>query len=225
MSSIDTEEFLSDNVGLIKGIANKYWFETSKFSYDDLVAVGYQAAIHALHSFDESKGNKAITYVYKALDRHIREFVRKNKHDLYLSNYMQKKHWEETKGLSEKEAEEMRGLGSPMAIRIDASKNDDMHVSQILPSGSPPPEEQMMVEEQRDILLEEINRLPSNQRTVVKGHYLNGETFDELGQQLGLSKQRTQQIEQIAFKTLKGRLSSRLGDFIARPDGLARRAK
>ena len=219
------ETFLDNNIGLIKGIANKYWFETSKFSYDDLVSVGYQSAMKAFNGFDESLGNKATTYLYKALDRDIREFVRKNKYDLYFSNYMQKKHWEETKNLSEKEAEEARGLGSPMAMRLDATKNDDMHLSQILPSGSPPPEEQMMVEEQRDILLEEINRLPSHQRTVVKGHYFNGETFDELGEQLGLTKQRTQQIEQIAFKTLKGRLSSRLGDFIARPDGLARREK
>ena len=80
--SINKEQFLTDNAGLIKKFANKYFFDTTKFSFDDLVQVGNQAAIKALDSFDDTRGIKPTTYVGTAVDRNICDFVRVNKFDV-----------------------------------------------------------------------------------------------------------------------------------------------
>jgi len=83
----------------------------------------------------------------------------------------------------------------------------------------------MVVSEQREILMGEINRLPPRQQRVIMGKFFGNETYVSLGAELGVTKQRAKQIEQKAFATLKSRLSGRLDGFIARSDGLARRAK
>jgi RNA polymerase sigma factor (sigma-70 family) len=223
--AIDKEDFLSSNIGLIKKFANKYHFDTPKFSFEDLVQIGNKAAIKALDSYDNTRGIKATTYVGKAIDRDICEFVRSNKHDVYISNHAQRKHYKECQESGETKS---FGPNELVAVRLDwdwenASADDNKSFADVLPSGAPPPEEQMMVDEQRDILLEEIERLPQDQQTVIMGKYFDSATFVDLGKDLGVSKQRAQQIEQKAFVTLKTRLGSRLGNFIARSDGLARR--
>ncbi len=243
---IDKEQFLTENCGLIKKVANKYHFDTPKFSYEDLVAVGNKAVIKALDFFDETKGTKPQTYVFWAIDRDIRDYVRKNKHDLYVSTYHQRKHYKEFKksilavGDSGQAREENRapdinhgaiGPNSPVALRLDwnwdlnAPAAETKSLADVIPSGEPPPEQKMMVEEQRDILMDEISRLPERQQFIVKSRHLEGASFVELGRTLGVTKQRAKQLEQKAFSVLRGRLESRLGNFIARPDGLARRAK
>ena len=225
--AIDVAEFLDKNCGLVKGVANKYYFETSKFSYEDLIAVGNQAVIKALDRFDESLGYRPTTYICWAIDRDIREFVRRNKHDLFVSTYAQRKHYKENKT----ETEQM-GPASPVAVRLDwnwdievPESDDTGTLAEVIPSGEAPPEQKLMVDEQKDILLEEIARLPEREQQVVMGRYFEGASFVDLGAELGVTKQRAKQIEQKAFKTLRTRLNSRLGGFIARPDGLARRAK
>ena len=221
--SINKEQFLTDNAGLIKKFANKYFFDTTKFSFDDLVQVGNQAAIKALDSFDDTRGIKPTTYVGTAVDRNICDFVRVNKFDVTYPVGAQRKHYNKSK----ETGEETKFIHSLSAVRLDCDYSGEMgdvgSWSQVLPSGSPPPEEKMMADEQTKILLEEIENLPEPQQRVIMGRYFGEFEFSELGSELGVSKQRAKQIEQLAFETLKIRLNKRLGGNIIRTDGLARR--
>jgi len=221
MAVLDKADFLSSNLGLIKQFANKYHFDTPKFSFEDLVQIGNKAAIRALDSFDDSRGIKPTTYVGKAIDRDIREFVRANKYDAFVSNHVQREHY--NKGGKNDTFNDL------VAVRLDwgweSTSEEVQSFADVLPSGSPPPDEQMIVDEQRDILLEEINKLPDSQKRVIMGKYFDNVTYVELGKELGVSKQRAKQLQKKAFDTLKTRLNPRLGDFIARPDGLARTNK
>lgn len=222
MAEIDKAKFLHDNLGLIKKFANKYHFATPKFSFEDLVQVGNKAAIRALDSFDPDRNIKATTYVGKAIDRDIREFVGANKYDAHVTNDAQRKAYKKTKETGKKHS-----FDELSAIRLDwgweNSSGDETSFSSVLPSGSPPPEEQMMVEEQKEILLEEIERLPAVQKRVIMGKFFEGSSFVDLGEELGYTRQRVKQIQQETFDILKIRLGTRLDGFIARPDGLVRR--
>lgn len=226
--NINKEEFLKDNAGLIKSIAGNYYFETPKFSFEDLVAVGNHGALLALNKFDSSKQkSKVSTYVYKAASRKIRDFVRKNKHDLAYTAYAQQKHY---KSVQNGETNtEYSGPNSPKAMRlnydIDFGEGKSLSIINVVPSGEPPPEQKMMIEEQKEILLNEINALKPRQRDVIVQRHFDGATLREVGTNLGVSKQAVQQIECKAMKILKNRLEKRLGGFIARSDGLAARSK
>jgi len=216
---IDKEAFLSENIGFVKQVASKYCFDTPKFSFDDLVQIGNQAAIRALDSYDSKKGVKPLTYVGNAIDRDICEFVRSNKYDVYVSNHAQRKAHKIAN-----ETGKTKDFNDLVAVRLDWDnpQGEGGGFAEVLPSGAPPPEQQMMVEEQSNILLEEINKLPPIQQKVIKGKYFDNISFVTLGAELGFSKQRAKQIEQKAFETLRTRLGPRLGGFIARSDGLAR---
>lgn len=228
MPVVDKDRFLKENCGLIKSAAYKYYFETPKFSFDDLVQIGNQGALKALDVFDHNRKDcKITTYVRKAADREIRDFVRKNKHDIYVSSYQQKKHYDAVVRGETDEA--YSGPNSAIALRLDkfwdgyGERDDKKPMVNVIPSGSPPPEQQMIVEEQKEILMKAIKSLPERERGVIIGHHLAHLTFVELGAEMGVTKQRVKQIEAKAMKKLKTKLEKKIDGFIARSDGLARR--
>lgn len=225
MNDINVEQFLKENNGMINKIVNKYYFETPKFSRDDLIATAHQSAINALKYYDATRESKPQSYVFNAVSNDVRQFICKNKYDLYVTAYAQKKNIP-----SNTDKNTTKAPNSWMAKRLDYGWDTTNDVGdyiqtygEVLPSGSPPPEEQIMWDEQREILLEEINKLPENEQKVVYGRYFNGNTFVELGKELGVTKQRAEQIQKKAFGKLRHRLNNRLDGFIVRQDGLARK--
>ena len=61
-------------------------------------------------------------------------------------------------------------------------------------------------------LTREVHALPDRERAVVRHHYLEGLTIEQVGGLMGLSKGRVSQIHRAALLSLKRRLS-RAGDF------------
>ena len=57
-------------------------------------------------------------------------------------------------------------------------------------------------------LKEEIDSLPSIEKTVIKQHYINGVAFVQIAQLLGLSKGRVSQIHKVAVERLRKRLGA-----------------
>jgi RNA polymerase sigma factor for flagellar operon FliA len=55
-------------------------------------------------------------------------------------------------------------------------------------------------------LTDELSKLPERERTVVRGHYLDGLDFEQLAGLLGLSKGRISQVHRSALAMLKRRL-------------------
>lgn len=227
MQKVDREKFLRINAGLINKAANRYFFDTPKFSFDDLVSVGNQGALKALNHFDSSRReSKLTTYVFRAASREIRDFVRKNKHDLYVSTYSQRQQYQAQKR-GETESQ-FSGPNSPMALRLDKEFNlggfdGGVSTINVLPSGAPPPEQRMMFEEQGEILMQEINSLPPRDKSIIMQRHVSGATFSEIGDAHHITKQRAQQIEGRVMKGLRERLIPKLDGFIVREDGLARR--
>lgn len=68
-----------------------------------------------------------------------------------------------------------------------------------LPSLGPGPEEVLF----RRVLQEALATLPERHRDVLKRR-LQGQTLEEIGQELGLSRERVRQLETLAIRKLKG---------------------
>lgn len=80
-----------------------------------------------------------------------------------------------------------------------------------------------MLQEQNKVLKDVIRSLPKKEQDVIWGHHLAHLTFSELGEEMGVTKQRVKQIEKKAMKKLKVILEKKLDGTIIRADGLARR--
>ena len=235
MNEKDAQKFLDENQGLLLDLANKFYLDTPKFSMEDLVQEANLAATRALKSFDHNrKGDNNIpmaakisTYVYTSVKRGIRDFVRKNKHDLYVTPYQQNKDFIESKKRPQKEvvgAPKARfGTNkSPMALRMDTisakpARGDENEVSmgQAIPSGDLCPMDKLLKKEQTEILREEVENLPDRERYIIEQKFFEGRHLADIAREQNVTRQRIEQISKRAMDRLRGKVIRRLdGDVI-----------
>ena len=217
MSNRDT--YLQENKGLVVKLANKYFMETPKFDFDDLVAVGNNAALRAFDAFDEDRGTaKVSTYVHKAVEHDIANFVRKNKFDLYVSPYAQKKAHEKFLAGDTSDLSRFGMPHSPHAIPISYEHDDNergLPMAETIPSGAPPIPDTLIKAEQTTILMEEVDSLPKRERAVIMARFFDNAKLKDIASDYGLSKQRVEQIQKKALSRLRIKFIKRLdGDMV-----------
>lgn len=217
---MDRSIYLQNNKGLVIKLANKYFMETPKFDFDDLVAVGNNAALRALNFFDEERGLcKVSTYVYKAVEHDIANFVRKNKFDLYVPPCAQKKaHDAFIAGEVNKDLSKFGTPYSPKAIPLSTTYKDNergVTLAETIPSGAPPIPDTLIKKEQTTILMDEVDQLPKRERDVIMARFFDNRKLKEIASGYGISKQRVEQIQKKALSRLRIKVVKRLdGDMI-----------
>ena len=190
---------LPEYEGMIRSIAQKYIFSSSRFDINDLIDEGRCAAIKAIQERPLNTVYKESTWVWCAIRTAIVTFIRQNKYDVHVSEDHQKRSYKEKEA-----ADELNK--SAMAIRLDAmSPNFDDVGSQwdIVASGEPPPLEKLISEENISILYEELNNLPEREKNVLQAIYIEGQKFREVAEAEGITTQRVGQIKERAFKKLQ----------------------
>jgi RNA polymerase sigma factor (sigma-70 family) len=220
-TTINAENYLEENAGLIHKLANKFHLETPKFSRDDLVQEGNLAAIRALEKFDpERNKSKISTYVYSAVHRGMRDFVRKNKNDVHYTFYQQLKDYKESQEAPPESNDgpspvhKFGAKKSPIALRLDVTNSengdDGEKLAQAIPSGSPPPIDELIRQEQVGILLEEIDALPEREKGIITSRFFDNATLEEIAHKQGCTRQRIAQVSARAMDKLSARVKSRL---------------
>ncbi len=216
-------KYLEDNKGLILSLVNRFYLDTSKFSRDDLIQEASMSAIYAIGKFDPTKNrSKLSTYVYSAVHRACRDYVRKNKHDLYKTGYHQTQDWKKEQENPTVKTEgplptgQFGTVSGPMAIRADAvaSLDGGETFSSTIPSGEPLPLDGMVIQEQIDILREEIKLLPDRERDVINARFFEDKKLADIAREQGVTRQRINQISKRAFDRLSTKVLDRLGDEI-----------
>jgi len=223
---INIDSFLEENKGLLVDLTNKFYLDTPKFSRADLLQEASLAATRALEKFDPDRGTKITTYVYSAAKRSIRDFVRKNKHDLYVSPHQQVKEYKAKKaaevdikpspdsGGQPDVCEKFGFHRSPMAVRLDVGRKGDRdsrgNLAAAIPSGDPSVLDSMIKEERDGILLEEVNALPDREQEVIKARFFDGRSLAEIARTQNVSRQRIDQISRRAIERLKDSVERRL---------------
>lgn len=203
---IDAEKWLRENDGLIQKIVNIFDMKIGKFSREDLVQQGRARAISAIRSYRPDLKTKLSTYVYSAVHRDIRDFVRKNRVDLHypqsaqIKNFKEGTHPDETKKLT--------------ALSIKYENNDESEgpTAQTIPSGSPSIVDDLIKKEQVNILLEEIERLPERERSIIKRRVFDGSTCEQIGSAMNISKQMVSKINLRGMDRLKKKVKQRIKD-------------
>jgi len=218
---IDTAKWLEDNRGMLVSIVNTYQMNTSKFSREDLEQEAALAAISAIGCFDESKGeSKLSTYIYSAVSRSCRDFVRRNKNDLYVSDYYQNKDWVESKEKEKEDEDKPTNYGKfgttegPMAVRIDsggAIADDGTNMVESIPSGDPCGYEFAAKMEQINALKTEVEKLPRREREIVSAIHFGGKSVSAVAKEQGVTRQRIDQVQRRAVKKLSNNIKAQLG--------------
>lgn len=104
-------------------------------------------------------------------------------------------------------SDHLRSMATAMAVGLLAhtARDDDGEAIPVVEAGETP-EEAMGRAELIHVVTEAIAELPDQEAELVKRHYLNGERFDHVAQELGLSKSWASRLHTRAI----GRLAKRL---------------
>lgn len=199
---------------LLHKMAHKYYTDNPRFSYEDLVAQGQVAAMDAANSFDPNRGEATfMTFLYNAVDKEVKKFVNNNVFDLNVTEYGQRKEYKEKGNL-----DRLHTKNNAMRLDNKNGKDDfdgkwtignDFH--DIIASGTMTPEESMIKAEAIGIMKEELYTLPERERHVVELRWLEGQTLQQIADNMNVSKQTIHGWEKKGFMKLQKRVKMRLG--------------
>ena len=215
---------------IAKGIASNmnstfYRYATT----EEMVHQGVIALIDSLERFQPEKGIKFSTYAYTKVRGAIIDYVRKQdwlprrvrKADIQitrteelLTNMLGRKPTREEMadklGISLEEYDQsMLKLSAETPCSLESLLESPMQIhSSSLQEGDFNPQEQVDKKELLEVLMQAIDTLNEQERTVLSLYYYEDLTMKEIGEVMGVSEQRIGQVNRKLIKKLKEILSS-----------------
>lgn len=213
---------------LVVSVAKNY--QGGPVPLEDLVQEGSEALLEAAGSFDHTKGFRFSTYAKAAIRNRINHYLRSQKSLIRLpddfqfkmqpifaakAEFVQENGKEPTlQELARKlqmDERELRNLMQkwPQISSLDATLSDEENNLQAFLEDrqSPKPHQPLVREELRRLMDELLARLEPRHRQVLRLHFGMEDgtchTFEEIGEKLGVSRQRAQQITTKAMENLR----------------------
>ncbi len=225
------DELVLHNIRLVYSIARRY--VPGPLPLDDLMQEGTLGLIRAVEKFDPDRGFKLSTYatwwIKQAVQRaihgkgrvirlptHVAEQLdRMRRHETKLEVKLGRKPTDDelskSTGLTVAQIDDLRQL-PPAALSLDAFVHDDGTPADVAEMGVVDRAEEsddFAVElARRDELEKALRTLTDRQREVVMLRFADGLTFQEIGDQLGLTRERVRQITGEALKRLAHRVAA-----------------
>lgn len=183
----------ADHLGIVGSVA-AYWAQKSGEPFEDLFQEGFFGLQRAVEKFDPTKGIAFSTYAVWWVHSTIKTYLA-NHSDLIRVPV--KKH--------------NRGQRVPAPLSLDASMLEDGSTLHDVVADDKPSPENIAAKNERDrIIWREIDRLPRRERRILRRHFVGGETLEEIGESLGVCRERVRQLIEPALMLLRGRLRRRL---------------
>lgn len=228
------EELVLTNMWLVHHIARK--FQTFGVPYSDLVCEGTVGLTYAAQRYNWEKDARFATYAHWWVKRSIIRSVlaesgavnlplakaddlfaiKRTETQLILENKRAASGAEiaEVMGVSEKEVDAIRhatdaftSLDEPLSDDWSATKQDN-----IADPDANHAEERVLLSERLNLLRDAIDELPEREKLIVTRRYgIEGEepaSFIELARDLGISRQRVQQIERKAIERIREQIGA-----------------
>ena len=186
MTTQSQEEFIVNNMNIVKNIASKYYTDKIGLDYEDLVSYGVMGLIDARKKFDESRGVKFSTYASIRVSSFIIDEIRK--YSPVSRTYMSK-----MKTSSNISIDHTVSEGEKEFSIIDTIEDEDILC----------PEEAFEQKELQDVLAKAIDMLKEKDRLVLSLYYYEELTLKEIAEILGVSESRVSQLNNRAISNLR----------------------
>lgn len=221
-------ELVTSNLRFVVKIANEY--RQMGLPYEDLLNEGNLGLIEAAHRFDPAHGAKFVSYAMWWIRKSMLKAISQNASMVHLPEYQQRQVRQArrtshrlARGERDAVREEIsRELGVPVErvdellrmqlrdLSLDEKVGEEQEatvVDQMVDERAVDAEEEMIRDEDRDQLRRALRRLSRRELTVLVDRYgLEGarsQTLREIGQRLGMSRERVRQIETQATLRLR----------------------
>lgn len=180
------DRLVGDNLKLVPYVIRNLTKQTSTFSFEDLIQEGNLGLIKAAEKFNPKLGVKFSTYAVWWIKAQVWLFLDKNAVSVSVAR---RKHQQNRKA-----AKEGKECQAPSEVSLEALREAGKDFDAV--DG---------VDFDVELLVREVlDQLPCKERYVLKERFLVGEkTLSDLGDVLGLSRERVRQIEIAALEQAK----------------------
>ncbi|MBN2274988.1 MAG: RNA polymerase sigma factor RpoD/SigA [Bacteroidales bacterium] len=229
------EKLTKANLRFVVSVAKQY--QHQGLSLPDLINEGNLGLIKAAKKFDETKGFKFISYavwwirqcILQALaeqSRIVRLPLNKigalNKINKAFSQLEQQHEREpspdEVASMLELPEEKVSNTlelsGRHLSVDAPFQDGEDNSLLDVLPSADTPTTDSKLLEESLMVEIERtLNTLPDKESSVIRAFYGIGTkplSLEEIGQSIGISRERTRQIKEKAIKHLRQKTKNKL---------------
>jgi RNA polymerase sigma factor for flagellar operon FliA len=194
------EELIAQHRAMVIGIAGRLRRELAlQGGLDDLIAFGFGGLLEAKQRFDPGRGVRFQAFAYYRVRGAMLDGVRQM-------------------ALLPRRIHERMKAEAPTEVTAAPTPMDRAfaRISAGLTSASPlqgrygeqSPESAFLRGESIALLLQALAELPERERFLVRGHYFEGRSFEELGRELGISKSWASRLHRQALTELRSVVES-----------------
>lgn len=227
-------ELVEPNLFYVVQAASEY--RSAGVAFEDLLAEGNIGLVEAAHRFDSTHGVKFLTYASWWIRKRILDFLSNEGKAVRLTRYARERRRDLNllrdalrhdlgREPSHEEIAQASGLELGIVQERLASNPKVMSLDQSSPASTSlfdrladrtvrPAEESMDQARLTSMVRLEVSKLPQRERRIIENRFgLDGRdalTFHDLGEALGLSRERARQLEREALRRLRKRLQRAL---------------
>lgn len=229
-NKVARDKLVNYNMRLVVSVAKRFYFPGLKLELMDLIQSGALGLITAIEKFDPDKGYSFSTYSIWWIRQAISRYISKNSRTIGISHgfgqllYRYKKSYREladklNREPSKSEIADYMNISltklneiinySQDTISLNSYVGDDEEneLGEFIPSEDPSPVEIFEQKLNKEYVLELLKNLDEKSRKVIILRFGldNGEqrTLEQVGEILGLTRERIRQIETRALRTLR----------------------
>lgn len=229
------EEIICCNINLVKSVAKNYLADGVE--YDDIVSEGCIGLMKAVEKFDYKRGYKFSTYAHWWIKQAIMRYISDNNRTIRLPAHAYEKYmkiirftdeYEKQFGSKPANSEIAAAVGMneesvryylmasvrPCSLQSPAGEDGEAELGDFIECDDPTPDTVCELEDRNILLIKAVNTaLTTREKNIIEKRFgLNGSkrmTLLELGESVGLTKERVRQIELGALRKLKRHLEAR----------------